>query len=276
MVTCHPTCCQEQKTVYHLPMSSPFPGMDPYLEGYLWPDFHHDFASHIRRALAPLLQPRYVARIAVSIVLDTLPDSEIGIIYPDVEVLTNKLKEPAPSFTTAGELPLTAPLTIPITEFEAKVASVEVHDTADNELVTSIEILSPINKREPNLSQYRQKRLKLRQAGVHLIEIDLIRRGQRPFQHPRIPDVPYLITLTRAAVPKAELWPLTLQQPLPTIPVPLRYPDPDVPLNLAQVFDSVYEAAFYQLSIDYTTDPPPPQLPPADQEWWLQLRQSIS
>ncbi|MEK7784049.1 MAG: DUF4058 family protein, partial [Chloroflexota bacterium] len=22
-------------------MPSPFPGMDPYLEGYLWPDVHH-------------------------------------------------------------------------------------------------------------------------------------------------------------------------------------------------------------------------------------------
>jgi hypothetical protein len=248
--------------------------MDPYLEGYLWPDFHHDFASQIRRELAPILQPRYVARIVVAILLDTTPDSEIGIIYPDVEVLTKKIKEPAPMLSTIQKKTLAAPLTIPITEFEARIATVEVHDTEDNDLVTSIEILSPVNKREPNLSQYRQKRIKLRQAGVHLIEIDLIRRGQRPFQHPRIPNVPYLITLTRALISRADLWPLTLQQALPTIPVPLRAPDPDVPLDLAQVFSAVYEAAFYHLSIDYNQEPPPPQLPPDDLQWWQQHRQS--
>jgi hypothetical protein len=248
--------------------------MDPYLEGYLWPDFHHDFASQIRRELAPLLPPHYVARIEVTIILDTMPDSEIGIIYPDVEVLTNKLKEPAPVLSKAQESALTAPLTIPIGEFEARIATIEVRDAANNDLVTNIEILSPVNKREPNLDKYRQKRANLRQAGVHLIEIDLIRRGQRPFQHPRIPDVPYLITLTRASDSKAELWPLTLQQPLPTIPVPLRHPDPDVPLNLAEAFKTVYEIAFYHRSIDYNDDPPPPKLPTADLEWWHQRRQS--
>jgi hypothetical protein len=254
-------------------MSSPFPGMDPYLEGHLWRDFHNSYTNHIRDTLTPLLRPRYVARIEVAILMDSMPDSEFGIMYPDVEVLTKKLNEPAPTFTTGHKSNLTAPLTIPISDFEAKILTVEVRDAANNDLVTAIEIISPVNKRQPNLDRYRQKRLKLRHAGVHLIEIDLIRRGQRPFQHPKIPDVPYLITLTRATSTKAELWPLTLQQPLPNIPVPLRNPDPDIPLNLAHIFDAVYEAAAYDLSIDYDSDPPPPQLPTADLEWWQQHRQ---
>ena len=108
-----------------------------------------------------------------------------------------------------------------------------------------------------------------------IIEIDLVRRGQRPFNHSRIPEVPYLINVTRAFVLTAELWPLTLQQELPTIPVPLRSPDPDVPLDLSQVFHAVYEAAAYDLSIDYNEEPPPPPLPPADKEWWQQHRQSF-
>ncbi len=29
-------------------MPSPFPGMDPYLEGYLWLDVHQSLASQIR------------------------------------------------------------------------------------------------------------------------------------------------------------------------------------------------------------------------------------
>lgn len=32
-------------------MSSPFPGMDPWLEGYLWADLHHELASSIRSNL---------------------------------------------------------------------------------------------------------------------------------------------------------------------------------------------------------------------------------
>jgi hypothetical protein len=209
-------------------------------------------------------------------IIDNMPDSEIGIIYPDVGVVTKKLKEPAPVLSKTEESTLTAPLTIPISEFEAKVFTIEVRDTANNDLVTTIEILSPVNKRGPNLTQYQLKRAKLREGGVHLIEIDLIRRGQRPFQHPRIPDVPYLITLTRAAVLKADLWPLNLQQPLPTIPVPLRKPDPDIPLDLGQVFDTVYEGAAYDLSINYNDDPPPPKLSPSDLEWWQQHRQSFT
>ncbi len=34
-------------------MVSPFPGMDPYLEGHLWPDTHHALAGKIRQQLAP-------------------------------------------------------------------------------------------------------------------------------------------------------------------------------------------------------------------------------
>jgi hypothetical protein len=249
--------------------------MDPYLEGYLWPDFHNGFANQIRLTLASLIRPKYVARVQVAVFLDSMPDSEFGIIYPDVEVSSRKFREPAPSLSPAHHSTLVAPLTIPISDFESKVATVEVRSTSDNELITVIEILSPVNKREPNLDRYRQKRLKLRQAGVHLIEIDFIRRGQRPFQDPRIPDVPYLITLTRGATSKAELWPLTLQQPLPIIPVPLRHPDPDVPLDLAQVFDTVYEGVGYDLSIDYNSDPPPPPLPPADTDWWHNRRQTL-
>jgi len=43
-------------------MASPFPGMDPYLEGHLWPDVHSALASKIRQLLAPQVRPRYVVR----------------------------------------------------------------------------------------------------------------------------------------------------------------------------------------------------------------------
>jgi hypothetical protein len=158
-----------------------------------------------------------------------------------------------------------APLIVPLLEaVEVRLVTVEVRDVAHNELVTSIEILSPVNKREPGLTKYRQKRQRLRQAGVHLLEIDLLRRGTRPLVHPRIPDVPYLITLTRAHAGRVEVWPIKLPDKLPVVPVPLRNPDPDVPLELSPALASVYDEAAYELSIDYGQPPPPPPLSPED------------
>ncbi|MBV8887340.1 MAG: DUF4058 family protein [Chroococcidiopsidaceae cyanobacterium CP_BM_RX_35] len=72
------------------------------------------------------------------------------------------------------------------------------------------------------------------------------------FNHPRIPDVPYLITLTRAQSGAINPWTLSLQEQLPTIPVPLRDPDPDISLDLATAFSAIYDEAAYDLSIDYS------------------------
>ena len=257
-------------------MPSPFPGMDPYLEGYLWPDVHQRLATQISRQLAPQIQPNYVARLAISMVEDRAPEAEIGIMYPDVEVIKTRPDQPS-SPEPGSEMaavktiaPIAAPLTIPLPQ--VRVVNVEIRDTAQNILVTSIEILSPVNKREPNLSQYRQKRERLREARVHLLEIDLLRRGSRAWTHPRIPEVPYVVMLTRAQAGAVEIWPINLSDKLPPVLTPLRFPDPDVILDLATALNTVYDEAFYHLSIDYSQEPPPPPLPAEEAAW---LRQQL-
>jgi hypothetical protein len=67
-------------------MPSPFPGMDSYLEGYLWPDAHNRLAVEISRRLASQTRPRDVARLEVRVVQDEMPEAEIGIMYPDPDV----------------------------------------------------------------------------------------------------------------------------------------------------------------------------------------------
>ncbi len=252
-------------------MPSPFPGMDPYLEGYLWPDVHSALANKIRQMLTPQLRPRYTARLEIYLVEDTAPEGEIGILYPDVEVLQvkqmsgpSRLSAQADGSVMTTPAPLTLPLVQPV---EVRVPSVEIRDTANNVLVTSIEILSPVNKREPGLTKYRQKRSSLYQSNVHLIELDLLRRGTRPFNHPRIANVPYLITLTRAQSGVVNVWTIGLQDKLPIIPVPLRAPDPDIPLELDNIVSAIYDEAAYDLSIDYTQAPPPPIFSPEDVQW---------
>lgn len=150
-----------------------FPGMNPYLEGYLFQDLHNALANRIRALLTPLIRPRYAARLEVSTLQDTSPLEELGIIYPDVEVLKTKDS----SQLNPSSLPTTpATLTLPPPRL-VKVPTVEVKEAQGNRLVTCIEILSYANKRQPGAGIYQQKRDRLIKAGVHLVEIDLIRRG---------------------------------------------------------------------------------------------------
>ena len=264
-------------------MPSPFPGMDPYLEGYLWADVHNALASKIRQQLVPKLRPHYTARLEIYLVEDTSPEGEIGILYPDVQVLrgvqstgSGSMAEASSSTKGGSVLMTSAPLTLlMLLPVEVRIATVEIRDTANNTLVACIEILSPVNKREPGLTPYRQKRQRLYNANVHLIEIDLLRRGTRPFNHPRLPETAYLVTVTRAQSGAVDIWPVHLQDPLPTIPVPLRSPDADVPLNLGDAIAAIYDEAAYDLSIDYRQLPPPPTLFEADLQWVADLLNKI-
>lgn len=262
-------------------MPSPFPGMDPYLEDYLWPDFHQNLASAIQRQLAPRLRPRYVARLAVRMIQDPTPEAEIGIMYPDVEILERP--QPArsvqptrldPGSVLAETSALISPaLAIPLLDFEVRLISVEVRDSGSNQLVTSIEILSPVNKRGKELREYRRKRDRLEAAGVHLLEIDLLRRGRRPVLTGRVAQrtlfekTHYLISLLRAGADSLQAWPVQVTEPLPVVAVPLRDPDPDLPLDLGACMKRLYDEAAYDLSIDYSQKPPPPAFDEQTQHW---------
>jgi hypothetical protein len=155
-------------------------------------------------------------------------------------------------------------------EFPLRLMDIEIRATGTLELVTAIEILSPVNKR-PSHDAYREylrKRQDLLRSSAHLIEIDLLRGGTRPPLEAPVPAAPYYITLSRANErPHVEVWPITLQIALPTIPVPLTEPDPDVPLDLGAILATVYERGGYGTLIDYHQPPPPPKLSEEDERW---------
>lgn len=236
--------------------------MDPFLEGHLWPDVHHRLATQISSQLMPQLRPRYVSRIESYVVEDKQSKAEIGISYPASEIATTPIWPFAP---TQSAIPLTLPL---YESLQVHIPTVQIRDAAQNELIAIIEILPPVNKREPGLSKYRQKRSRLHRGHVHIIEIDLLRRGDRPVQHPRLPQTPYFVTLTRAGQATIAVWPISLNMPLPTIPIPLRHPDSDISLNLQLALNTIYEEAAYDLSVNYHTAPPPPPFTNEEQVWW--------
>jgi Protein of unknown function (DUF4058) len=207
-------------------MSSPFPGMDPYLEGYLWADVY------------------------------------VEVIRPQ------RSTEPSVTAMSAAIAIPPAPVAIPIAVLvPTRLVTVEVHDVAQNTLVTSIEIVSPADKREPGLREFLSKRDDLRLAGVHVLEIDLLRRGRRTWSDARAEESLYIAVLIRAGHIHAELWPIGLRDPLPLLPMPLRHPDPDVPLDVQQALNTIYDEARYGLTLDYDALPPAPPLSSADLAW---------
>ena len=164
---------------------------------------------------------------------------------------------------TAGFTPATLTLPPPVT---LRIPTVEVREVSGNRLVTWIEILSYANKRQLGFEQYQQKRDRLIRSGIDLVEIDLIRRDKRAIAESLLLKCHYCISVTRAG-DRVDVWRLDMQEPLPTIPIPLLSPDADIPLDLSQAIHQVYGEADYDLTIDYSRQPPPPALSDAEQQW---------
>lgn len=243
-------------------MASPFPGMDPYLEGEMWQEFHETLASAIRQQIMPHLKPKYVALLAKRYVMDrpTLgiiqpPDR---VVYPDVHVV----RPPgsfAPLRVRGDSTTLMEPTVIlpSLTLDEVPLLTVEIRDVAQRRLVTVIEILSPVNKRGDGAREYATRRTELLQTDTHLLEIDLLCQGQRIQLQGQPPPAPYYIYLSRAdRRPYTLVYALSLRNPLPRIPVPLLAPDPDVVLDLQSALDACFELVGYENLLDYSALPP--------------------
>src|SRR5262249_61985845 len=116
--------------------------------------------------------------------------------------------------------------------------------------------------------EYRRKRRELLRSETHLMEIDLLRGGERPQLKRPVPTAPYYVNLYRATRrPYVEVWPIQLWEKLPMMPVPLLDPDPDAALDLGAVVAAVYERGAYARLIDYRRPPPPPALLDREAVW---------
>jgi hypothetical protein len=232
--------------------------MDPYLEGSTWMNFHGQLCAEIARQLGPKIRPRYLARLTERFFTDITiePEAPRARGYPDVGVV-----ESGPTSNGGGGLGIvTAPVRV-ATEMPASILhfSVEIHDRLDRRLVTSIEVLSPANKRGAGRDEYLAKRYRILQSTSHLIEVDLLRAGHRLPMKRALPPAPYYVYVGRFEIrPETDVWPILLDQPLPMVPVPLLAGDPDVFLDLELALTTVYDLSDYDLEIDYTQPPDGP------------------
>lgn len=253
-------------------MPSPFPGMDPYIEQPdRWIEFHNNLAGEIQERLNQELPSGYYAALEPVVTYDVVAVTALPqprAIRPDVAVQRpTRIGErlPSPSVRIA---PAPARSTVPL-ELALELLNVEVRAVAGEQLVTAIEILSPVNKRPGHdaYTSYRRKRSELLRSLVHLLEIDLLRSGERPPLLMPVPPAPYYVVLSRAEErPTVEVWPIQLSDPLPVVPVPLLARDPDVLLDLSAAVAAVYERNGYARRFDYR-EPLSPPLSDAEQRW---------
>lgn len=253
-------------------MPSPFPGMDPFIEGPMWGDFHTTFNTVLREQLAAELRPLYsvVVERRVYVEQPRERDYDPQPRFPDVAIAASDTDR-GRFLGTAGVAAL-EPLAceIAIAE-EHRETYLEIRDSEHRRVVTLIETLSPSNKRDggDGWHEYLKKRTEILRSPSHLVELDLLRGGTRMpiIPRPQKPNGDYRAVISRENKrPRLAVYAWPMMHRLPTIPIPLIGPEENVDLDLQRAFDTVYERAAYELSLDYQSELDP-QLPDDVKAW---------
>jgi hypothetical protein len=257
-------------------MAGPFPGMDPYVETQAaWPDFHNGLIAEIRNELGARLPDSYIARVDERIEVATWALEPLRSFRPDI--LVGRFEKRAASSAVTSATASAATLVPKLVEIldrdseEVRITWVEIRALPDLELVTVVEVFSPINKSGQGRQAYLDKRDKLHASRVNVVEIDLLLCGAPLPMKERIePGAYYAIVARGARLPLAELYRWTVRDPLPRLPIPLREPDADILIDFAVLVDRVYELGRYPRTLRH--DAPLPEttsLTPEDRAWVL-------
>jgi hypothetical protein len=260
-------------------MPSPFPGMDPFLENRLiFPDFHDGFVAYLREAIQPSLPEPYYAALGRRVWVE-ISERFVG---PDVNVIVRRSQRPSLpsnlSTIASATFEVTRPVvvTVPHDEQSETIVEIYVGRGSDRRLVTSIEVLSPINKHpgEKGRDLYLRKQAELLDSQCHLVEIDLLRGGTHTTAVPenrlkqKVPSFAYHVCAHHFDhFEDFLIYPIQLADPLPTISIPLLPGDGEVPVSLQQVFERTYAAGPYHREINYSETVPLPNLTIEQMQW---------
>jgi hypothetical protein len=275
-------------------MSSPFPGMDPYLEApHVWPGFHHKFASELSTELNGVLPVPYYAELEMRPELGIVEqEEERQRVVPDVTVVRH------PNLPKAQGGDVVAVLELPRRSISPSIDTamnlgkirhyfVEIRDPSQgHKLITLIEIVTPSNKRAgPDREAYGFKQREVLESDANLIELDFVRAGRRILPTVDLKTLiktiksppAYLVLINRAwqrtsFSTRYQIFPVGLREWLPCIPVPLKRGEEEVSLDLQFVFNRAYNTGPYRRgAVDYAKRPPAPRLDPEDAAWAAEL-----
>lgn len=252
--------------------------MDPYLELH-WRDVHHSLIQYTRDSLQPRLPQDLRARVEERVFLETdaEPLRQPRHFYPDVEVATTYPKPIyEPMVMREGGTTVAEPIVFENEELEITEGYIEIREVRGGKVVTVIEFLSPTNKRPgPGRDEYLRKQGEVLRSDASLVEVDLVRAGQRAFAlaEDRIPTKyrrEYLTCISPGWFRgRRELYILSLRQRLPIVPIPLRKGDQRITLDLQALVDQAYVTGRYD-TLDYASELEPP-LAPEEQTWLADL-----
>jgi hypothetical protein len=252
--------------------------MDPYIEACgLWRDFHTELMTAIKHLLADQVPEKYLVRLEERsyITLAGAEGKEQYPFFPDVRVTEepNKGRKRGKGPSTAVAESESEAEAVTIQAFvaeEHRESFIEIYeDSSEQELVTCIDVLSPSNKIRSSKGQdlYLRKRESLLLGTANLVEIDLLRGGQRMPMLGAWPDSPYTLLVCRQwRAPYCTVWRAHFRKPLPVLPIPLSRPDPDIRIDLQPLIARIYAQSRYERSIDYSKPLHPP-LSEADTAW---------
>jgi Protein of unknown function (DUF4058) len=259
-------------------MPSPFPGMDPYLESH-WRDVHHRLITYASDAIQEALPADLRARVEERVVMED--DEGLGNpFFPDARVIEGRPGQGG--VTTVTHLEGSSAILVDVEHQPLTEGFIEIIDVnSGNRVVTIIEVLSPTNKIGIGRREYQRKQQEIVQSDTNLVEIDLLRAGSHvvavPLANitsPRRRRTPYLICVRRVTMrTKAEVHLIPLSAKLPTVLIPLRPGDADVPLDLQALIEQCYRKGRYEGDLNYRLDPDPPFTGP-DAEWAVELLRS--
>lgn len=251
-------------------MKSPFPGMDPYLEAR-WGDVHQRLITYAADQLGAQLPADLRARVEERVFVETGAEP-IRRIVPDVQVAQYPPARASHSQLAEGGPAVAEPMVFLLEDEAVTEGYIEIRERGGGKVITVIEFLSPANKAGGEGQKlYLQKQRELLHSDTNLVEIDLVRSGQRVIAFPehRIPPPHRRDSLVCVRCAWSErgraLYALPLRERLPAIPIPLRQSDRPVPLDLQALLDQCYRNGRYD-DIDYA-EPPIPALDAEDAAW---------
>jgi len=136
-------------------MPSPFPGMDPYLEApHLWSEVHQRLITYISDQLQPCIRPKYRATLEERVYL-LEPERSI---FPDVTIL--QYHPPRQAEPLSDTEVLDEPILLGLPVEEIRQPYVEIVHNVMGEVITVIEVLSPVNKTGKGFEKYQKNGLR--------------------------------------------------------------------------------------------------------------------
>jgi len=264
-------------------MKSPFPGMDPFLEtNPIFQELHTQILAQMQALLQPQLRPKYVARLERHLSEGSVWDGIQGTVSlerkePDVTVISRSSSRKHLGSTAT----LAAPSVSAVEELDAdeldmrKQRRIVIYVQDRPRLaVTGIELLSPGNKQMGAIARerYLEKRASALHGGLHWVEIDLLRGGERPPLPVAVPKSADYLGYVAQATPSGWnhlLYSWSLREPLPLLPIPLLNAD-QVTLDLGECFTVAYDRIAAEDDVDYDGDASPP-IKRSDALWVDQL-----